>query len=455
MPTVSSTTSTSTLVEQLIYIDSEPIRTAQTKIKELESKKTLLNSINTQVSNLQTATEDLYKALSEPSKIIKESKEGIASITFKDDTFKGNLSLSVQQLATNTILSGDKIEGPIGIAGSFKISIGGTEATIDITETDDIKSIRDKINKNEELGANASIIDGRLVLTSSETGEDTKFSFEDTDGILKKLGILDENGDNKNVLQEGVNSKFTINGISIENSSNSIEDVLEGVTIELTDVGDTTFKVSEDTDKLVESVEKFIEAYNKTLTMVSDELKKEGGSLRGDSAISKLKTDLRNCINTRGDGLFKLLSDIGIEFSSTNYGKDAKLEIKDKDKLKDALLKNKDDVLNLFVKDNNNNGKLDKKDGGILGVLNDYLNNAISTSSSNKGIFAIKKDSIDSSIKTLNSRIERLERTIEKKRTIYEKQFLQMDMYVEQMNNQLLGLTSMMTYSSSNSTGLF
>ena len=53
MSSVSSTTSTSSVVDQLIYIDSEPIRTTQSKIKALESKKSLLNSINTQVSSLQ------------------------------------------------------------------------------------------------------------------------------------------------------------------------------------------------------------------------------------------------------------------------------------------------------------------------------------------------------------------------------------------------------------------
>ena len=188
--------------------------------------------------------------------------------------------------------------------------------------------------------------------------------------------------------------------------------------------------------------------------MVSDELKKEDGVLRGDSSLNKLKSDLRNIMNTTGNGMFKFLSDIGIEFSSSNYGKDAKLEIKDKDKLKDALSKNKDEVLNLLVSDNNNNGKLDKNDGGILGTLNNFLNDAISTSSSNKGIFSIKKESIDASIKSLNDRVERLERSIEKKRAIYEKQFLQMDMYVEQMNNQLSGLTSMMSMYNT-SSGLF
>ena len=57
---VSSTTSSSSqIVEQLIYLDSQPIRTNQAKIKTYESNKTLINSINTSVSNLQKASQKL------------------------------------------------------------------------------------------------------------------------------------------------------------------------------------------------------------------------------------------------------------------------------------------------------------------------------------------------------------------------------------------------------------
>ena len=443
MTTISSTSSSSALVEQLVYIDSAPIRNNETKIKALNSKKDLINSINTQVSSLQTAAEDLYKALSSPSKTITESKEGIASVTISDNNFAGNIELDVKQLATSTSVGGDKFEGAIGINGSFKISIGETELTVEVSENDTIKSIRDKINSNKEFGASASIIDGRLVLTSKETGE-SNFTFEDNDGILNKIGITQDDGSAKNILQKGQNALFTVNGIVIEHKSNSVEDVIDGVTLNLKDTGRVSMKIEEDVDSLYESVEKFIETYNKTLSMISTELKKEGGALRGDSTLSKLKSDLRNAMSSKGGGLYSLLSNIGIEFTSANYGKDAQLEIKDKDKLKEALSKNKQDVLELFVQDNNNNGKLDSNDGGLLGTLNNYLELATSTSSSSKGLFKIKIESIENSIKSLEDKNVRLQSSIDKKRAIYEKQFLYMDTYIERMNSQLSGLASML-----------
>ena len=444
MTSVSSAgSSSSALVEQLIYIDSTPIRATEQKIKALQAKKDLIKSLNTQVSDLQKSAEKLVETLSKPSKKVTVSKENIANLTFTDDKYAGNISLDVKQLATSTSVGGDKFEGEIGINGSFKISIGDTEATIDITEKDTIKSIRDKINSNKEFGSSATIIDGRLVLTSNETGV-SEFTFEDPDGILNKIGITDDAGTAKNILNKGVNALFNVNGIDIEHHSNSVEDIIDGVKIDLTDVGNVSFKVSEDEELLFGAIEEFITSYNKTLTTISDELRKENGQLRGDSTLSKLKSNLRSAMNSAGNGVYKILSDIGIEFSSANYGKDAKLEIKDKTKLKEALSSNKSEVLNLLIQDNNSNGKLDKNDGGLLGTLNNYLTQAISTGSSSKGLFSIKTDSIENSIKMLEEKSERLQRSIEKKRTIYEKQFLYMDQYVERMNSQLMGLSSML-----------
>lgn len=442
---VSSTTSSSSqIVEQLIYLDSQPIRTNQAKIKTYESNKTLINSINTSVSNLQKASQKLYEEISKPSQKTVQSKEGIASAKILDSSYNGKLNLDVKQLAVNTTIGSDKVTGPIGISGSFKLSIGDSEATIEVSETDTIQSIRNKINNTTDFNANASIIDGRLILTAEEGG-DASFNFEDTDGILNKIGLVNDSGSAKNVLQKGQNAIFTVNGVEVEHNSNTVKDVIDGVELELQDIGTVTIKTEEDVDALYTALEDFIKEYNTTFSLIDTELTKEGGFLRGDSSLSMLKSNMRSALTSAQNGTFKFLSEIGIEFKS-NLGKNAKLEIADKDALKNALRTNKKDVLKLFVDDTNDNGKLDSKDGGILGVLNNYLDKA---TDSKTGFFKLKKDTIESSIKTMESRNERLEANIAKKRTIYEKQFLQMDLLIEQMNTQMSGLQSMMTMYSS------
>lgn len=448
MSGVSSTSSSSTsqIIDQLIYIDGASIRNNESKIKNIESKKKLIQDINTKMLNLQTAATDFYKALSEPNKTVVASKENIASLTVTDDSILGNINLDVKQLAQNKVVGGDKFEGPIGIEGSFEITVGDKTTKIEVSANDTISSLKNKINSDKESGVSANIIDGRLTISAKESGE-TEITFNDENGILNKIGILDDSGNAKNVLQEGQNAIFSINGIEVERNSNTIDDALEGVTIKLQDVGQVNFSVDEDTDKTIEAVEKFVDAYNSALDTLNTELSKEGGLLRGDSTLSTLKSELRNAINTFGNSTFKTLSDLGLEMSSTNYGKNAKLEIKDKDKLKDALLNNKSEVVNIFFTDNNDNGKIDSDDGGILGTLNKFIDNAVSTKGSFKGSLQLKLDTLDSQIKSLESRNERLEASLEKKRTIYEKQFYYMDKMVSSLNEQGMSLISMMSYS--------
>lgn len=439
----SSSGTTSQLVDQLVYLDGAPIRTNEAKIKALEAKKKTIQDINTKVLSLQTATKDLYKALTKGEKAVTASKENIANVTITDDTLTGNLSLNVKQLATNLVVGGDKFSGEIGIDGTFDITLGEKTATIEVKSTDTVESLRKKINSNKELGLSANIVDGRLTLSAKESGTNT-ISFSDNNGILEKIGMVDSTGTAKNVLQEGKNALFTLNGIDIERSSNTISDAVEGMTIKLQDVGDVSFNVEEDVDKLVESFESFVKAYNDVLDTVNTELTKEGGSLRGDTTLAKLKTNLRTALNSFGKSNFKDLSEIGLEMSSTNYGKNAKLEIDDKDKLKDALLSNKSDLLDLLFTDNNDDGKLDLEDTGIFGTLNKFLDDATSTKGKFKGALALKIESIESSVRSLEERNSRLETSLEKKRKMYEKQFLYMDQMVSSYNDMGMSLIGMM-----------
>lgn len=442
MASVGSTTSA--LIDQLIYIDSAGIRSTQAKVDSLNKKKDAIKELNTKVLDLQKAATELYKSLSEPTKTIVASKEGVADVSIKDASFTGNIYLDVKQLATNTIIGGDKFDGPVGIDGEFTIGSGDKTATIEIKAGDTIKSIKDKINKNKELGVTASIVDGRLTLSNKETGE-KDITFEDPNGILEKIGIADSAGNAKNVLQKGQNAIFDLNGITIERESNVIEDALEGVTIKLSDVGTTNLKVEEDVDKLVEKFEEFVKKYNETNEAIDKQLKDTKGTLRSDSALTNLKSKMRSALFTTSNGLFKNMKDIGLEMSSVNFGKDAKLEIKDKDKLKDALKLNKDEVLDFLVTDNNNDNKLDPSDGGILGVLNHYLDLNTSSKVGKEGIFARKIKSIENSIESQESRIERMQTSMDKKRKVYEKQFLYMEQMTSMMNDQAMGLAGMLS----------
>src|SRR5699024_9015701 len=136
----------------------------------------------------------------------------------------------------------------------------------------------------------------------AETGEEVH------PGILNDLGLVSET-ESKITQNNGKNSIFTINGVEIERSSNSISDAIEGTTINLhkAHTGDEydTVNISLDTSKLTKAVQDFVDQYNSTMTFIEDkmaagdpEVEGSRGTLAGDSSLMRLHSSLRNMVTS-------------------------------------------------------------------------------------------------------------------------------------------------------------
>ena len=113
-----------------------------------------------------------------------------------------------------------------------------------------LQGIRDAIN-NAGLGVTASIVsDGtdkpyHLVLSSTKTGANSamKISLSGSDGQPADSALSDllsyDAGGTQNLKQNSAaqNTMFSVNGIPITSSSNSVDTAIEGVTLNITKVG--------------------------------------------------------------------------------------------------------------------------------------------------------------------------------------------------------------------------
>src|SRR5690606_37346766 len=113
-----------------------------------------------------------------------------------------------------------------------------------------LAGVRDAINK-ANMGVTASIVnDGtgyRLQLVSTETGEENamRIQVRDQDGNMdisdSGLGALAFNENHANMQQtsKGQDAQLLVNGLSIKRASNTIDEVVRGVTLNLksADVG--------------------------------------------------------------------------------------------------------------------------------------------------------------------------------------------------------------------------
>lgn len=275
------------------------------------------------------------------------------TITFNFGTISGG-TLTPFDPATNTggTYSGATFTG--NGSPSKSITIDGTNNSL--------QGIRDAINA-AQMGVTATIVnDGgtspyRLSLAATNSGVSNSLKISVAgggDASITSLLAHDPAG-TQNLAQTVVaqNANLKVNGVAVTKSSNTISDVIEGVTLNLskTTSSPVTLTVSRDTAAASASISGFVKAYNdivSTLKTMSgyDAATKQGGILLGDSTVRQLQTQLRNMLNTPvsgASGTLTRLSDIGV-----NFQKDGTLAI-NQTKLNDAINNNFGNIASLFA----------------------------------------------------------------------------------------------------------
>lgn len=233
------------------------------------------------------------------------------------------------------------------------LSIGSV--TIDNTNNT-LQGIRDAINK-ANVGVTATIISNsstnRLVLTSNKTGETSSMKISVSgDAAISDLLAHDPAG-TQNLTQTtiGQNALASVNGVAVQNATNTISDAIQGVTLTASKIGTTNVAVNRDTAAVTAGVNSFVKAFNdlnKTLKDLSayNAETKVGGPLVGDSTVRNVQAGLRQTLSTTIShltGNLKSLSDVGVSFQ-----KDGTLAV-DSGKLQKAISENFSEMGSLFA----------------------------------------------------------------------------------------------------------
>ncbi len=169
------------------------------------------------------------------------------------------------------------------------------------------------------------------------------------------LGTLTETTTGRNMLlAAGTDSKVQVDGVTYQRTSNKIDDVITGVTLDLKNANaSTTVTVNVDYDftGIKDKIKKFVDAYNtvagsiKTNFTYDPETKKPGGPLFDDVTLQTVKSTLSNVIGQQvsAGGSYSSFGLAGI-----NLDKTGKLSIDDA-KLTTALQNSFDSVTSLFA----------------------------------------------------------------------------------------------------------
>lgn len=413
---------TNAIVKAIMDAERLPLERMEKEKEYLSSRLEAFSQFETKLDALSSAIGEMNNADKLGSYTTRSGSDDFFSLTVASSSLasRGSYQMEVVNLAQvqKDVSRGGYSASDEGIFSSGTIRINGT--AISIAGGSSLNDIRDAINqadRDSETGVSAStIFDGtnyRLVLT----GENA-----DTDFTINTSGL---NSDGPSLqfdtTQEAEQAEIIIDGITITANSNRIENAIPGISIDLLKENvageSTTISVESDFTEITAKMEAFAAAYNDINTFISEQ---QDTSWAADSSFRTVTRNLRNLLITNfgGTGTFNHLVDIGFKSDS----KTGRLSV-DTSKLGEALAADYDSVESLLIGDGINTG--------ILNQFNTYLDGWTDTFN---GLYASKKQSTDSSVRSLDQSIERMELRLEKREQTLLAQFSAMEDLVNSMN---------------------
>ncbi|MDP3014169.1 MAG: flagellar filament capping protein FliD, partial [Candidatus Subteraquimicrobiales bacterium] len=245
-------------------------------------------------------------------------------------------------IKTTTLLS--DIDGYMSWTAGDHIAFTGKDTanvavnqTFTITSTSTVQDLLTAV-KSAYGNVDATITgDGKILLTDLTTNRPSNLSvtMADTidDGSRLDFGFSAATATTirKREITAGADALLSIDGVSVTRTSNSISDVISGVTLNLlkNDTGTTvTVRVDQDLDAITGKISALVNAYNdvasyiKTQQAYDTEKKKVGGILFGDGTLSSIKSDLTSALISSVWGVASDLPSLGlIGINLDNNGK--------------------------------------------------------------------------------------------------------------------------------------
>jgi len=476
---------TDSIVKQLMTAASQPLYELEQQKQWLQWQQEDLQDINTKLLTLRDNT--LFSMKLQGTYLAKtvSSNTSIATATAGVNAVNGTYTLNVNQLATGATSASTSTIGAYtkNSDGSVTyrslvdsdVTIKLNNVSIPIKAGSTINDIVSAIN-NANTGSNATGVSAtydtttdRLFLITNSTGSNAKIDFSGTDST--GLNFLTNTLKLNTSTVTGTDASFSFNGVNMTTSTNNVS--VAGININLTGQGYTTLSVQTDTDTIYNSIKSFVDAYNDVITQINSKLTEEryydykpltdaqkeqmkdsditlweqkarSGDLNGNSTLTSIYYSMRNAISgtvIASDGTKMTLSSIGITTGQWYEG--GKLYIDDT-KLKDAIQKNPQEVMDLFTKITESTTDVNATPGssqndGIAARLYYIVNNGINsiTQEAGGGQYQLYDNSfLGQQINDLNQRMSDMQDHLNTLEQQYYNQFTQLEIYMAQMNSQ-------------------
>ena len=358
----------------------------------------------------------------------------------------GTYNIQVNQLAqAQSIYSQDYTDATtaVVVTGTLTIQDGSSSpASITITSSNDtLNGIASAIN-SANAGMTASVVnDGtgyRLAVTSNATGaaNTIKITVADGDGTNTDMtGLSALAFDPKNSITNMTQSiaaqdaSLTFNGISVTRSTNSISDLINGVTLNLGSAGSTVLTVSNDTAGLLSKVNAFVSAYNQAMSTITSTnvagVALNNGPIYGSSIVNDITGAMTNITTNSYAG--SSLALIGI-----THDQNGVLQV-DQNMLNAAVAANPQQVVSA----------LNAMSTALGSTLTDNINNIIPG----------QQDSYNNQISSLTDKANTMQENINNETTQIRNEYAQLEATISQLQAEGQYITQTFSTWSNQSSG--
>jgi flagellar hook-associated protein 2 len=352
------------MIDQIRTAEHKPIDLLTKQKGTYGDKLKAWQDLNTKLLSLKTAAEKLNTAegfnlfTSSTSSSSGTNPKDLLSAAIGTAGGTGSFAIEVLQTATAQKIASQSFSSRssamgAGYAGTFQIN--GQAVTV--ADTDSLADVQTKIN-NLNNGAQAtnvtasivsySATDNRLILTSQKEGAaGIGLQTVGSPDLVAAFGFTE--------IQAGKDAQLKVDGMSLTRSSNTITDLLSGITLNLkkAEPGTTiTLSINRDLDSVSSLIKGFVDQYNQVRDFIQTQSTYKQGSgqsngvLFGDSTLNSVKSDLvKNVINPVW-GVSSQFSTLGM--AGIKLDNQGKLSVNEST-LKGYLETNFEDIKKLFI----------------------------------------------------------------------------------------------------------
>ena len=333
------------------------------KITKNEARVSGYAAVKFMLGNVKDALTGLKDANSFNASSVSNSNTAALSVTAGTAADLGSHAVAITTLASpqrNISAGFASSSTALNSGSSFTMDVTvGSDAAVTVTVADGYDTPQGLVNAINTAGldvtarlvnAGSSTSPSYKVVLTGATGADQSFILSSSpSSVLTALSFTET---------AATDAVLTVDGVTYTRSSNTVTDVVDGLTLNLLAAGTSaSISLARDTTQVVSKIEALVTAYNEANSLFTEvtnpksELDIYGATLVGDTTVRLVRTQLREALlgesSTPGTNVTAAWQ-MGLSVDK------AGVMTLDKTKLATALADNFDDVVTTFTANQNN-----------------------------------------------------------------------------------------------------